>query len=393
MFSLKRSSGPNPTNIDPQTTLPNNHGKIRTLKEDFENFQSGKKEAEEKIPADLPPAQAAPPVQKSPAAEKEASLPSVPQVPLSAPKPAETRLSSSSAPQALPAKFSDEKKEVLNPFGSNSYFSDKSPFEEVNKTPQQETASAPPKKKSSALIVVLVSIVLVLAILGGGFYYYWFFMKKPAGAPAAAPTQTAQTEASQKSPQEASPNKNVRALSVDPTAGSGEFQTAFQKMASDFIAGASESNLIEVRPIEKDNQQISISDFVSVSSLNLPEAVTQKFSVSDYSLFIKKENGEARAGLVLKLTDQTGVSEELLAQEKQLPSGVNFLYLGKTLPAAEPTFHSSKYKNADIRYYNFSSPENTSLDYSVIKGARDGYLIFATSRDSIRSVLDYMSEK
>src|SRR4030042_6260929 len=53
MLSLKNQSQTNPTNINPNTALPNNHGKIRTMKEDYENFRSGKKEVDEETEKEI----------------------------------------------------------------------------------------------------------------------------------------------------------------------------------------------------------------------------------------------------------------------------------------------------------------------------------------------------
>jgi len=228
-------------------------------------------------------------------------------------------------------------------------------------------------------------------MLGGGFYYYWFFVKKPSSqTPAQETAETQQAPTSQTQNQE---SKNVRVFLVDPSAGSIEFQKAFQKMTEDFLSGASENELVEARPVDQNNQQIQVKDFISLLSANLPETVTQEFTADNYSLFAKKENGEIRTGLVFKLTEPTGLAGELAQQEKNLPTDLNSLYLNQAVPGAEPAFNSAKYKNADIRYYNFPSPQNTSLDYSVVSGKTSGYLIFATSKNTMHSILDYMSEK
>lgn len=393
MFSLKRTSSqePNPTNANPQTALPNNFGKIRTLREDFDNFQSGKKEELDDADSSLPPAQSIPPApQKTQAPE---AIPAASQIPPSPPKKIEENFSAGPVPQIPQTKISGEKKEISNPFGSENYFSDKSPFEDITKNNQTGATNKPSQKRSGGLVVALLSAFLVLTVSGGGFYYYWFFLKKTADVPTTAPVQTPPKDSPQNPPEENISNGKVRALSADLAGGNEAFRMAFQKMASDFISSASENDLIELRPVGKDNRQISAADFISVSSLGLSESIIQKFSPNDYSLFVKKENGEARAGLVFMVSDQTGLSENLLDREKQLPSEIDVVYLGQSVPAEDPAFSSSKYKNADIRYYNFSGQNNLSLDYTAIKGASGGYLVFATSKETIRSILDYMSEK
>ena len=72
MFQLRRNSAANsnPTNIDPNTALPNSYGKIRTLKRDLEDFKAGKSD-------ELPPSAVqeitSPPVQEIREAEKKFS--------------------------------------------------------------------------------------------------------------------------------------------------------------------------------------------------------------------------------------------------------------------------------------------------------------------------------
>jgi flagellar basal body-associated protein FliL len=384
MFSIKHSTEPNPTNVNSSTALPNTYGKIRTLKGDFENFQTGKKEsADEALPTDAPLGTGLTPSQELERAVAAALPISGDQVPPASSQPLQPQPVAMPAPPVAQENGAEKTGSLPSPLGSNDYFADKSPFEAINEAPRENTANVPPKKKSGSLFVILLSF-LFLVVLGGGFYYYWFFVKKPAPSQTAAPKTTQATTPS---------GKKILALTVDPVSGNEGFKQALQKMAGDFLLEASENNLSEARLVGKDNQQLPVKDFISVSLLNLPETVTQRFSSDDYSLFLKKENGEVRAGIVFALSDPTSVPEELLGQEKNLSSQIKFLYLNQTLPGIEPVFSSSKYKNADIRYYNFSSPLNTSLDYSVIKGKTGGYLIMATSKETIRSIMDYMSSK
>jgi flagellar basal body-associated protein FliL len=388
MFSLKHSSEPNPTNVDPGSVLPNQYGKIRTLKEDFENLKSGKSETEE---VSIPPASGTPQaIQKSETSPRPFPA-QQPIPPVTPPFPSQLQPKPGPGPKLSSEIKADMQKEKLTPFGTDSYFPEKSPFENIEQAPQAPLPAKAPEKKSSSLWIILGSSLLILVMLGGGFYYYWFFVKKPSSqTPAQETAETQQAPTSQTQNQE---SKNVRVFLVDPSAGSIEFQKAFQKMTEDFLSGASENELVEARPVDQNNQQIQVKDFISLLSANLPETVTQEFTADNYSLFAKKENGEIRTGLVFKLTEPTGLAGELAQQEKNLPTDLNSLYLNQAVPGAEPAFNSAKYKNADIRYYNFPSPQNTSLDYSVVSGKTSGYLIFATSKNTMHSILDYMSEK
>lgn len=393
MFSLKRSSEQNSTSINSDTALPNHYGKIRTLKEDFEDLKSGKREAEEKSSSLTPQKPEATrnlgatsplfPVQQPQQSAPPVSPPLASQFP-SQPKP-ESKLS--------PAAGTGAKENPPAPFGTESYFSEKSPFENIDQLPKAEEAGKTQEKKSSNLFTIITSLLLLLIISGGGFYYYWFYIKKSLPVQTQTTAQTQKATSNQNQIQQVPEGKNIRALTVDPAAGGTEIKKSFQKMAADFLSSASENELNEIRPAGKDNQQIPVESFVSLFSITLPESITQGFSSDAYGLFIKKENGEIRTGLVFELSDPTGLAEKLAQQEKNLPAELNSLYLNQEVPGAEFAFNSSKYKNADIRYYNFPSPPNTSLDYSVIRGKDTSYLIFATSKETLHSILDYMSEK
>jgi len=98
-------------------------------------------------------------------------------------------------------------------------------------------------------------------------------------------------------------------------------------------------------------------------------------------------------GAAFKLSQTSGLSESLKNEEGTMAKNLMSFYLDAALPEVQPAFNSSKYKSADIRYFNFPSPPNTSLDYTIVPGQDNNYFIFATSKNTVRSVLDYMSEK
>lgn len=391
MFQFKRRTSDgeaNPTNVDPNTALPNSYGKIRTLKEDYENFKSGNLKEESADPGKIA---ASPEIIPSPTPDPQpaAPLPQSPQPEIKLPEPEEKK---AERPAPAPHEMKSAGKETLNPFGSQTFFNDKSPFEEEKKdAPSEEkTVTEKPKDGSKKTLVVVFSLLLVLAIIGGGFYYYWFFMKKlppqeNVSTPVKPENETPQPEAQPE-------NENLRRLNISAGSPKEENQKILRDFADSFLSSASENDIIEVKILDKEDRAVSPKDLETSLGFALPAGLAENLS-DDYSFFVKKENSEARIGAAFKLSATEGLSENLKQQEKILPSNLSPFYLGQT-PIGEITgFNSSRYINADIRYFNFSAPPNTSFDYSIITDKQNSYFIFATSKYCIRSVLDYMSEK
>ncbi len=380
MFQLKKKE-PGANAPDTANVLPNSYGKVRTFKEDLANFEKGDSDkdisetnnfsfppAPEKLSSEPSPAIREIPETKPPFPEKK-SLPNNPFQSVQATPPI------SSANSILPAFKSSP---------SQSFFEEKPVLEETA-SPKQNEAS-PPTKKSGKKFVILAIIFLVLIIAGSGFYYYWFFLKKTSSPQASSTTATQNKPAPAASSN--SQNKNLRQLVVDTSQSPTEIKSAVQKFSTDFASTAAENDLAEVKILDKNNQPVAKKDFLAGFGLTIPETVTGKLS-EDFSLFAKKEQGAVKLGLVFKTVTSANLASEMQNWEPTLLTDLNSLYLVQTSPSATTAFNSAKYKNADIRYFNFSSPVDTSLDYSVISN----FLVIGTSKDSVRSILDYMSEK
>ena len=373
-FSL---SDTNPTNVNLNTALPNSHGKVRTLKEDYDDLKNGKMKKEQELSSEdiavmnLPPAVAVP--APAPVFRPMAETPKLPEQSAFLP------------PRENEKK--EEKKEISNPFGSQSFFNGKSPFEEESQLalPQKKDEAAL-KGNSRKTLTIALSSLLALAVLGGGFYYYWFFIKK---SPLQNNTPPAVQTKPVLPPNIQSSNKNLRYLNIDASLGKEGNQKAFQALAENFLANAAENDLIEVKVLDENNQPAAPKDLETSLGFSLPDKLSGNIT-NDYSLFIKKENSKARTGAAFKITDAAGLLDELGQQEKTLSSQLLPFYLKETPTVEVVSFNSSKYKNADIRYFNFSESFDTSLDYSILTDKQNGYFIFATSKDSLRSILDFM---
>lgn len=383
MFQFK-NTGLGIKEPDTSSALPNTYGKVRTFKEDMEKSERGETaEAFSEATAGF---------QQAPAAEtleKNIPLRQVPQAAPTAPAPQSANSIPVSPFQSVPtpppiaprgAAESPELKSSL----SDSFFSQKpSPAENV--LPEQAETQSLPKKSTGKLIIFIAVILIVLA--GGGFSYYWFFVKGQAPAVSSKPATPSPAQTAPTTPVPEPQNKNLRRLIVDTTQSPTAIKDTVQKFASDFATTAAENDLVEIKILDKNNQPIGKKDLFSGLGATIPDSVLMKLS-EDYSLFARKEGGAARLGLTFKTITSSGLSDEMKNWETNIVSNLVPLYLGQT-PTGISAFNSGRYKNADIRYSNFSSPAGASLDYSVISN----FLVIGTSKDTSRAILDYMAGK
>jgi hypothetical protein len=404
MFNLKTSLfGQKAEDKRQNTALPNSFGKVRTLKEDLDNLEKGKKEVEEEMEI------AAPTLAPTPSFSQNQPLPiNAPNantaMPASKPLPVAPMTQAATFPKPVfaPPPFAEnnhpkesERKEA-SPFpdslGSSSYF-EKSPFEEIKPGEDKNPAAAPVKHESKNLVMVL-SIIIAIAVLAGGFYYYWFVIKKssPETSQETAQKVPVSDTASPVQKVQESDNKNLRHLNVDLAGGSESLRSGIDRLASEFIGSSPSGDLIEVNVLDKNNQAIKVKDFIASLGITFTETTSNRF-LDNYTLFIKNDNAEARLGAVFELSGIEGLTEEFVQQEKSLPIKFKAFYLKQAPLETETPFSSSQYSGADIRFLNFPSPPNTSFDYAIIKGKQANYLIISTSQNTTRSILDYMEGK
>lgn len=383
MFQFK-NSGSGTSDPGLANKLPNFHGKVRTFKEDTENFEKGTSGqlavAEE--------SRFSPPVEKNISASQPVAgeQPRQPQ-PIYPKKEVQTENPFQSMPTPPPVSSPEPDLSALKSSPSQSFFSEKPSSSENIFPPQAETQPSPQKPKK--MIFVSLAILLATIIAAAGFYYYWFYIKGATSAtPVALETALPKTEPSPVTPPDNTQNNNLRKLIVDTSQGSTTIKNTAATFATDFVATASEGDLIEVKVLDHANQSIGKKTFFSGFGITVPDAVAMKLS-EDYSIFVKKEGGVAKLGLVFKTITSSGLADEMKSWEPKITTDLVSIYLGQALSPATGTFNSAKYKNADIRYSNFSSPAGASLDYSVIAN----FLVIGTSKDTTRATLDYMSQK
>lgn len=387
MFQFK-NTGLGMKEPDTSNALPNTFGKVRTFKEDLENFEKGTpvKDVSEEVAA--LPVEAKKPIVENPPQRQELprTMPAAPAAEYPPGSPFQSVPTPPPISSPSPGANPDTQLPPFKSSPSQSFFAEKPAPKESFPPEHAENQPLPQKKSKGGLVLTLV-VVLVVAAAGAGFYYYWFNIRSSSSGTSTSATPTAPTPPVASPAPAQSQNKNLRNLVVDTSQGPTETKNAIQKFATDFSASASENDLVEVKIIGKDGQPVGKKDFFSGVGVTVPDPVLMKLS-EDYSLFARKEGDAVKLGFVFKTVTSSGLSDEMKNWEPTLPTDLAPLYAGQAPTGAGP-FNSSLYKNADIRYFNFSSPADTSLDYSVISN----FLVIGSSKDTMRAILDYMSQK
>lgn len=378
MLKVKHSlTESNPININSDTVSSNNYENIRTLKSDLENLKSGKKDFFEE------------PVSQSPIPQTVEVHPQAQSKTETVPPSFEQKFSSPETSATLKEKTftktekENQKKDIPNPFGSETFFQTQSPFEEKIEVLKKEPEKAP-KKFSNKLIFILFSL-FIFAILGSGTYYWWFFMRFPQKESVQKTLTTADQETTAK-------NSNLKQWSLDLKSDKIANKLTIERYVKNLASEISSEKAVEIKIVSKDNQPIPPEVFSEIFDFTFPISISGKLT-SDYSLFVFCENSEPHLGAAFKLTHLDNLAEFLKSEEKDLFFNLKSFYLDKPPADIQTAFNSSKYKNTDIRYFNFPSPTNTSLDYTILSNKENSYFIFSTSKNSLRAILDYMSEK
>lgn len=263
---------------------------------------------------------------------------------------------------------------------------------EIKINPQEPFPADIDQEKSLNWGKVIVISVIVFVSLAAGFGGYFFWMNKQSTLQEATPPiaeiptiPTAPTELSQSFSTE-KPNY----LSIDiENADSPKIKEVINTYSQDV------SNKNVVSPVEfiitdKKNTPVNFDVFASKIGITLPADVTTNFENS-FSLFIYNDNGKARLGLALDLKDATeeNTQKALLKNESALVPGLKPIFSVSNYTVDEKKiFSTSSYGGAEIRYLNIISPEELSVDYTILQKK----LLIGTTKQGIRSIIDYTTK-
>lgn len=136
--------------------------------------------------------------------------------------------------------------------------------------------------------------------------------------------------------------------------------------------------------IGKDNLPIKLSRFVSAFGINLSKGVVDN-SFDNFSIFLSKKNGLKRMGLAINIKNKDLVLEALRGDEQSLLKNLDSILLGGEIASdSKKSFMDGSYHDTPIRFMSLNSNPDLSLDYAIV----NNYLVFATSKESGRMIID-----
>ncbi|HOX10458.1 MAG TPA: hypothetical protein P5323_00310 [Candidatus Moranbacteria bacterium] len=257
-----------------------------------------------------------------------------------------------------------------------------------SKTPVPEEIYYSEKPATSVDMVYKITlgviILLAVAIIGLGGYYFLVVKKQNQAAPVISEEPTIEVVEEEKPPAPVAPIKQSPAyLSLDiASLSADEIKTAIiSKTKETEISGA--ANLAEFIIVDANNNPVSFPIFAQATKINLPATILDDLS-EKFSFFIYKDKDAARLALAVIAKEKNELPSKMLAQEKTLSKDLEFLFLDLKPTLTENVFKSGAYKEASVRFLNFSSPAHASIDYSIFQNT----LLIGTSQFSLRAVID-----
>lgn len=260
------------------------------------------------------------------------------------------------------------------------------PFEYKNE--KIKITETPKKTSGFKKILTFIFILITLGIIGGGGYYFWTTRIISLPVPATEnpePTNTTPEVISEPQPKpeivlsQTSPNY----LIIDTT-DKNAFETAIAEYANK-VAQTNAGSLIEFIATDKENNPISFEIFAQNFNINLNPEILAQLNPS-FSLYIYNYGSDKiRLGISILVKDSELLKLALEKNEPTLIQGLSPL-IGNTdyQYPDNSSFSIGTYNEAEIRYFNISSPEEMAIDYSVYKNN----LIIGTTKSVTYSILD-----
>ena len=240
---------------------------------------------------------------------------------------------------------------------------------------------------------VYFSMFLIILILGGAGYY--FFIIKGGELP---------TDYSTKGLLEYIKSPDESKVIIDETAKDENAITFTEKvnfliidegnMTKEEIKRLINNKFVEMKSyqgdqlefllVDKNNTPIKFKKFADSFGIILTKNVSDNL-IDDFSIFLSKKDGADRMGIAVGIQKKELILNSLKTDEINLLKNLNPILLdGEISPASRKTFSDSSYKNIKIRFMNLNPKPDLSIDYFVV----DDYLIFSTSKESGRLIID-----
>lgn len=142
-------------------------------------------------------------------------------------------------------------------------------------------------------------------------------------------------------------------------------------------------NLLEFVAVNESNEPLKFSEFALAFELSLPRGITEQLS-EDFTIYLYKNGVIEKMGIAVKTVGGDAALANLERDEAYLVEGLNSLLLGGATEEElmGKTFKSSTYNDLEVRFTNLN--DTSSIDYAIVSE----YLLFATSKDSGRAMMD-----
>ena len=247
-----------------------------------------------------------------------------------------------------------------------------------------------PKGKKTAIIIILT---LILVIIGGGGYYFWKTRWQKQANKKESPkvvTKNQNNPVQENQNEPVQENKSSFDFNIDKSnylilSNQDELKKIIQEDA-DKIAQSTIITPVEFIVTDAQNNPLSFQSFAQKLGLTLPQNILDQLG-KEFSFYIYNDNGQVRSGLVVTAQNSEQLKKLLLAEEEKLPLDLQALFLTTQYTVKEGyVFHSSQYKDVDIRYDNVISPEVLSVDYAITQDK----LVIGTTKKTIRVILDLL---
>ncbi|MFC1622813.1 hypothetical protein ACFL16_00265 [Patescibacteria group bacterium] len=262
---------------------------------------------------------------------------------------------------------------------------EKEKMAELNKA--AEMAAAKKKSIVGKVIGVLVTI-LILVGLGGGGYYYMTQMA-PEKEAEVEDVVTDEPEDTVEIVEDAEIMEYVlnmpNYLVVDTVNQTKEDLYSSMSRILEELPSL-ETDAYEFVLTNSEYAQIDYDKFTDFTGFDLGPQITVNLG-NEFSVFMNAN--DERLGLAIKVA--TGRKDmlisELSANEDYFLKNTQAIFLGKFTPIQGLEFSDSQYGDVGIRYVNFETMDNMSIDYAIV----DEYLVIGTSKDTMRSIVDKIS--
>ena len=257
--------------------------------------------------------------------------------------------------------------------------------------PKEQEVSMTMEKTTSfkKVIISLVSVFIVIALLGGG-YYFWVTRIKNSSIPD-QPVETPPTDEPTQTPAAtttlpAFSEKQANYLSLDiQNSDAAGLKKTLESYAGK-VSQMAPSGPIEFILTDTTNNPVPFSVFSQKIGIAFSPKILSQLHET-FSFYIYLDNAQPRFGLALMGKDETLLKKALSTEENSLSQALSPLFPSSIAAGNDPTFKASLYNTATIRYNNFLSPDNYSIDYTLLQG----HLIIGTSKMTTRAIIDSLS--